>query len=66
MKKIIIGVLAITILLLVLTGCTEPAVCGNNIVESGENCDNSQCPAGSTCENCNCQPLPQPPALPEE
>ncbi len=69
MKKIIVGVLTLTILLLALTGCTEPvapAVCGNNMVESGESCDNTECPIGNTCENCNCQPLPQPPALPEE
>ncbi|MEK6937922.1 MAG: hypothetical protein AABX04_02665 [Nanoarchaeota archaeon] len=78
MRKIIISVLTMAVLLLVITGCTEPvvygnnvvesgkAVCGNNMVESGEGCDNSQCQAGTTCENCKCQLLPQPPALPEE
>ncbi|MBT3406878.1 hypothetical protein HN419_07020 [Candidatus Woesearchaeota archaeon] len=66
MKKIIIGVMVIIILLVTLTGCTDPAVCGNNRVESGEGCDNSQCPSGSICENCRCNSLPQPPALPEE
>ncbi len=66
MKKIIVGVLAITLLLMVLTGCTEPAVCGNNIVESGEGCDNTECSSGQICEDCNCKPLPQVPPLPEE
>lgn len=65
MKKIIIGVL-VTILLVVLTGCTEPAICGNNIVESGEDCDNTDCSSGQVCEDCNCNALPQVPALPEE
>jgi len=66
MKKIILLIFAITFVLLVLTGCTKPVVCGNNIIETGEQCDNSKCSVGSTCENCQCQTLPQPPTLPEE
>lgn len=63
MKRILIILVLLTIIILV--GCSEPAVCGNNIVESGESCDNSACAADEVCENCKCNKIPQPPALPE-
>ncbi|MCX6740270.1 MAG: FG-GAP-like repeat-containing protein, partial [Candidatus Parcubacteria bacterium] len=35
----------------------KQSVCGNSIVEAGENCDNSACSTGNECLNCQCQPI---------
>ncbi len=47
---------------------TPQPVCGNSIVESGEECDGNGCPTGRVCtEKCKCEipEIPSPPALPE-
>ena len=71
-KKIMVGVL-ITLLVAVLIGCTQTTtietktitVCGNEVVESGEQCDNTGCAADQLCnDQCACESIPQPPALP--
>jgi len=40
------------------------AVCGNNVIESGEECDGSGCTSPEICEECECISL-QPPPLPD-
>ena len=59
MKKgiLLIGLLAIAIL---LSGCVQPPVCGNGIIESGESCDLSYCGAAWECKNCECIIIEQP------
>lgn len=72
-NKTFIVAIILSITLILLVGCTksaqptptQSAVCGNNIIESGEQCDNSDCSSGQVCESCTCQSMPTPPALPE-
>jgi hypothetical protein len=64
------------ILFILIAGCTttpEPkpdslssAVCGNGLVEAGEQCDGTvgTCEAGLVCSACKCVGL-TPPSLPE-
>lgn len=69
-ETIILAVLFIS--LIIISGCASqesqpsaPAVCGNNVVDSGEECDNSACTAMKTCsQECQCEDL-VPPPIPE-
>jgi len=39
--------------------CSIPALCGNALVEPGEECDGGGCPAGRAClGDCTCEPPP--------
>jgi len=62
-------VLALAIVGIVLiSGCIQQSVCGNGIVEFGEQCDGNGCPTGKVCtEKCKCEipEIPSPPALPD-
>lgn len=72
-KIFIVMIMSSIILILLLVGCTksaqpapvQSAVCGNNVIESGEQCDNSECSSEQICDSCTCQSIPAPPALPE-
>ncbi len=72
-NKTFIVAIMLSIILILLVGCSKPAqptsaqsaVCGNNVLESGEQCDNSDCPSEQICDSCTCQSMPTPPALPE-
>jgi hypothetical protein len=67
MKKILLGVLVVTMCLFVLTGCTgETSICEDGIDEFGEVCGNSQGPSSSQSDDSKDGALSQPPALPEE
>lgn len=67
-NKIILIVILISII--IISGCTSQQpptqpICGNSIVESGEECDNSACPAMQACsDECKCEAL-APPQIPE-
>tara|TARA_Y100000310_G_C20629716_1_gene787962 strand:- start:1291 stop:1503 length:213 start_codon:yes stop_codon:yes gene_type:complete len=69
MKEIIAVLLIFGIVL--VGGCVEQPVqeeeqpvCGNEIIETGEECDNTGCEAGQICtESCVCESL-TPPQLP--
>ena len=44
-----------------LEGTTRPAVCGNGIIEGGEQCDDGGTESGDTCDaTCQIEPLPVP------
>ncbi len=44
---------------LFLSGCTQPPVCGNDIVEQGEECEtDEQCVSSEFCQDCKCVPRP--------
>lgn len=77
MKKIAGLAMALCLISVIfISGCTAPAtptegapttgatVCGNGIIEAGEECDGVGCTSPEVCENCRCV-FPQPPALPE-
>lgn len=65
MKKI---VLILLILVIIMAGCSSQeskTVCGNKIVEAGEQCDGIGCSGNQICTNkCKCESL-SPPSLPE-
>jgi len=65
MKK---NALILVIFIILLAGCSSQeskSVCGNKIVEVGEQCDASGCAANQICtEKCKCETL-SPPSLPE-
>jgi len=65
-KYISFGILALAIIaVIIISGCinnTPPTTpeCGNGVVESGEQCDNSGCSAGQTCnDQCVCETIQQ-------
>ncbi len=68
-SKLAVILIVVLVGLIVFAGCIQNppanAVCGNGIVESGEQCDVNagNCAAGTVCENCTCKNL-EPPALP--
>lgn len=68
MNRLILIVLLVSIM--IINGCASPqsstqSVCGNSLVENGEECDNSTCPVMQTCSNeCKCVAL-APPQIPE-
>ena len=70
MKNKSMTVILIIFLLIFVSGCIGSKIeasCGNNIVETGEECDGDGCPAGEVCKVCQCvspQEIPSPPALP--
>jgi hypothetical protein len=69
MKQGFISIVAIfLVFILFLSACSsqEPrAVCGNKIVEAGEQCDGSGCSGSQICtEKCKCETF-SPPSLPE-
>jgi len=66
MKRVFFGLGIAFLLLVLLSGCTAPAVpnCGNGTVEFSEQCDESDCPEGQLCEQCRCKTI-TPPALPD-
>jgi len=40
---------------------TSPALCGNHLLEKGEQCEaNADCAVGFACSGCKCLPLPKP------
>jgi hypothetical protein len=75
----ILAIISITL----ISGCTQPttvtgggddsgdvSICGNGVVESGEQCDGTGCSSSQTCNNqCLCvnvgSSMPQPPAFPD-
>jgi len=66
MKKIIIF-LFLLLLVFSLIGCSGSSTCGNDLLDNGEQCDNSECSSGEWCnEQCECEALPPVPALPGE
>ena len=67
--KILITMAFALVLVIAFSGCTLPeipgqAVCGNEVVETGEECDGEGCSTMQVCENCKCVAL-TPPAMPE-
>ncbi len=58
MKKLLTTLIAI-IALVLASGCVQPPVCGNGIVEQGEECEtDEQCLSTEVCEKCECVPRP--------
>ena len=53
-----IGVVILLLLIILIAGCKKP-VCGNNILEEGENmqtcCQDTGCLGEQTCQNNTCQ-----------
>ncbi|MBS3097084.1 hypothetical protein J4480_06655 [Candidatus Woesearchaeota archaeon] len=69
MKQKIIPIAAIfLVFILFLSACSSKeskSVCGNKIMEAGEQCDASGCTANQICtEKCKCETF-SPPSLPE-
>lgn len=69
-RKIFIAFGIAIVLLVLLSGCTAPPAspinCGNETLESGEQCDGDTgaCPENQICLNdCTCG-IPSPPSLP--
>ena len=77
MNNTLIGVLLILAIgaVVLISGCTQPEqpetpVCGNGILESGEQCDGTGCPSVQVCtDQCVCESStptgPTPPPLPD-
>ncbi len=67
MKKI--ALFGVIVLLLVILGCTntpKAPVCGNSVIETGEDCDVNGCAVGKTCQDCRCVvEVLTPPPMPE-
>ncbi|MBT7903661.1 hypothetical protein HN587_07395 [Candidatus Woesearchaeota archaeon] len=65
-KTIVLLISALVLVLIFVTGCSEPSFCGNNIVEKGETCEKNECSSNEFCNNCQCTPIPAVPGFPEE